>query len=176
MLILTGLELAAQIIVGNFLEFWSIHNSFCCEVEDWGIWLFFPLLFWALGCFFMFLFYRFVHTWSGSLPKKLENFDFQKECEQCCHCHTAECFQRKADNLNCEEECKCQILHFHHWCQQCRQKSSNIPDRCCKPHPRSLRADSDREDSLDNGDENSTIQLQSDRSNSSSSSSKVSMM
>ena len=76
LLILTGVELAAQIIVGNFLEFWSIHNSFCCKVEDWGIWLFFPLLFWALGCLFMFLFYRFFHTWSGSLPKKLNNFHF----------------------------------------------------------------------------------------------------
>ena len=103
LLLLTGLELEAQLVVGHLLKFWSFKNNFCCKVNDWGIWLF-PICSWAIGCLFMLLFYRYFHTWSGSLPKKLSNFHFENDCRDCCH-----------------------INRHHGWCQQCT--TSKLPER-----------------------------------------------
>ena len=103
---LTGLELVVQVGLGFFpLKFWSFDNSFCCNVSDWGTWLF-PILCWALGCVFMIVFYMFSHkdwimeriplsclfsrcfptwsgSWKGSLSTKLNNFDLEKHCKKC---------------------------------------------------------------------------------------------
>ena len=89
-------------MVGHLLKFWSFKNNFCCKVNDWGIWLF-PICSWAIGCLFMLLFYRYFHTWSGSLPKKLNNFHFENDCRDCCH-----------------------INQHHGWCQQCT--TSKLPE------------------------------------------------
>ena len=87
MLILTGLELTAQLGIGYYLKFWSFNNSFCCGVDHWGTWLF-PILCWAFGCAFMLAFYKIFHTWSSfrSLSKTLRNFNFEEHCHNCIHC------------------------------------------------------------------------------------------
>ena len=75
-----------QLGVGYLLKFWSFKNSFCCKVDDWGIWLF-PMLWWFVGCFLMLIFYKVFHTWSSfRLSKTLYNFDFEEHCQKCIHC------------------------------------------------------------------------------------------
>ena len=58
LLLLTGLELEAQLVVGHLLNFWSFKNNFCCKVNDWGICLI-PICSWAIGCLFMLLVYQY---------------------------------------------------------------------------------------------------------------------